>query len=291
MKKTVVTILILALTLALSQIALAEPSEALQTVYDAMIAADSEFSKTQALYAEYYEGVTLEAALADDGITFTLNSDNEYVESGAWTFALDGDNLVATVDDADFYGYGFAINLLNAAVTAQGVNTSLFNGYLGGLTLAGQEDNPYFTIVPAENEGKSKISVNIVGPYEMEGLDDMVLTEDVLAEQEYAPLSEEGTSSAINFGKISMIVNGNADSATFLVMEYGALDDLALQAITAAVKTLQPAGWEDFIANYTALEDAQTDAYTVTVNADEAAVGEIIDDANADYSAMIVTFG
>ena len=290
MKKTFVTVLILALTLALCQTALAEPSNTLQSVYDALVAEGSDFSKAQALYAEYYEGVTLEAALEDNSITVTLDSKNEYVESGAWTFTLEDDTLTTTLIGWDFYGYSMANSIMSAAVTAQGVNSSLFNGYISALGLTG-ETNPWLTYEDDEAAGTTTIAINIVGPYELNGLDDMVMTEGVLSWQDHAPLDEEDISRVVNFGKITLLVNGNAENAMFLVMEYGELDDLALQTILLAAKTLQPSGWEDFVAGYTALENAATDAYTVTVNADEAAVGEIIEDADADYSAMIVTFG
>lgn len=54
---------------------------------------------------------------------------------------------------------------------------------------------------------------------------------------------------------------------------------------------LQPVGWEDFIAGYTGLADAEGAGWSVRLNADEAAVGEIIDDIAEGFSYAIVHFG
>ena len=289
MKKEPVSIALLVLTviLALTPIALSEPSGTLQSVYDALVAEDSSFSQSSAMYAQYYEGVTMEAQLEDGGISIVLNSENEYVESGSWFFAEEGDCLTVTLASGDYYGMSMAQMIMSAAVSAQGVNPSLFNGYTSALTLTDQ-DSPYFSYEEDEASGEMKLSININGPYEMEGLDEMVMTEDLLLAQGYEPMGEDYMGRAINFGKISMVINGNRDGATFLVMEYGGLDDLAYQAITSAVKTLQPEGWEAFMAVFTELKDVEGEGFSAAINVDEADAREIIEDLPEEYSFAII---
>ena len=107
----------------------------------------------------------------------------------------------------------------------------------------------------------------------------------------YDALTEESTSCGGSIGKLLLIGNGNVDDFTILLGEHGGLDDLAFQSLINAVNIFQPAGYEDFIANYTELADAEAEGYTVQLNADEAAVAEIYEEANAEYSYAIIHFG
>lgn len=283
-------LLTLALTLALSQAALAGPSDNLKAVYDAMMAEDSSFSQIRATYASYYEGVTMDAALEDTGITVTLESTNEYVQPGSWTFTEEGDYLTITVENQDFYAMSLAQTMLTSAVSARGVNTSLFSGYLSALSLTEQE-NRYLFREEDEAAGTMKIGVNIAGPYEMDGLDELILTEERFATLGFDPLGESFISNVVNFGKVIMVINGNADSATILAMECGGLDDAAFQAITGAVKFMQPKGWEDFIAAFTELKDVEGENFSAELNVDEAVAGEILEDLPEGYSFALVRIG
>ena len=290
LSRAILVALALALLPALPGTALAEPSEHLQAVYDAMTAEGSDFNQSKAMYLEYYEGVTMEAALEESGITITLDSTNEYVESGSWTFTEEGDYLTTTLGSEDFYGAGMIQMIMSAAVSAQGINTSLYNGYLSALTLTDQESD-YLRQEENTEDGTTRYSINIAGPYEMDGLEEFVLTEEILKAEGYEPMGEDYTSRIINFGKISLLINGNAESAQLLVMEYGELDDLALQAAVSAAKTLQPQGWEEFTAAFTELKDMEGENFHVTLNADEAAVKEIIEDPSEGYSCAIIDIG
>ena len=282
-------LVVMALILTVSWTALAEPSDQLRAVYDALTAGGSAFNQSRDMYAQYFEGVTLEAALEDNGITITQTSESEYVESAVWQFVQEGDFLTVTLAPSDYMGVAMAQIVMNAAVSAQGVNTALFNGYISAAQMAGKETE--LVSYRQEEDGTIRIGFSVAGPYEMPDLDSFVLTEDVLKQNDYEPYGEAYLSRAINFGKISMVANGNADGAQFLVMEYGELDDLAFQAVTSAVKVLQPKGWEAFIAGYTELKDAEGEGYSAVVNADEAAVREIIEAPLEGYSCAIFTIG
>lgn len=292
MKKTTRTTIVMAtaLMLSFSQLTFAEPSDTLKAVYDALISENSDFSRSQAQYAEYYEDVSMNAELKDDGITIAIDSTNEYVEAGSWDFVQEGDYLNIVLEEDNYAGAFMAQMILSAAVSAQGVNTSLFNGYLSALTLTDSE-NKYLVYEEDEAAGTAKVSINIAGPYDMEGLDEMALTEDVLTQQGFEPLNEEYRSQVINFGKVSLLVNGNVDEASFLVMEYGDLDELAYQAVMSAAKVMQPKGWEAFSADYTELKDAEEDGFSAALNVDEDTVKEIIDDPAEGYSYAVFTIG
>ena len=289
MKRTLVSVAILVVTVivGLNTFAFAEPSEALQSVYNALVAENSSFSQSSVSYAEYFEGVTMEALLEDDGIRIVLDSENEYVESGSWFFEEAGDFLTATLASEDYFGMSMAQMVMNAAVSAHGVNPSLYNGYISAMTLTEQE-SPYFLYEEDEATGEMKLSINIIGPYEMEGLDEMVVTEELLIAEGYEPMGEDYMGRAINFGKISMVINGSAEEVTFLVMEYGGLDDLAYQAITCAVKALRPQGWEDFLSAFTELKDVEGEGFSIAVNVDAAEAKKIIEDLPEEYSFAVI---
>ena len=118
-----------------------------------------------------------------------------------------------------------------------------------------------------------------------------------------SPLTSEHISTAGTIGKLKVIANGTVDDVTILLGEYGELDDLAYQSIMNVVAMLQPAGWEQFAAEYKELKaggqdshqviesDADTDAYSVTLNLDLAAAREIIQDASEEDSFVLVRFG
>ena len=291
MKKTLSRLILLALALTLSLTpSLAEPSAALQGVYDALIAEDSYFSQTKAVYDQYYTDVSIEASLSDTAITLTLNSTNEYVQPGSWIFTEDGDALTMVLNNQDIYGAAMAQYIINAAADALGVNTALYNGYLSALALTDQQ-GPYMTQEADAEAGTVTIRINIAGPYEMEGLDDMVLTDEILRNQGYEPLAENSTGRVINFGKVSMVLNGSSDSSVFLVMEYGGLDQLAFEAAVAAVKVLQPQGWESFLAAFTEWKDLEGDGFSVIAAPDEATLSEIVEEKLEGYSSAVIRFG
>ena len=128
MKKTIlrITLLTLALCIAFSQTVLAEPTDNLKAVYDALIAEGSYFSDMAAIYAEYIEGV-LAAILEEDGITITLSFDGELYSS--WRFVQEDDWLTATMEPDDTDGEMMAGLLLLASVSAHGREPFLFDGY------------------------------------------------------------------------------------------------------------------------------------------------------------------
>ena len=276
---------VMAVVLLLPQVAAAEQNGIVQGVFDALLAEGSDYQQSKAANMEWYPEIKFEETLAEDGFTLGI-SGSEYLD-GSWTFTLDGDYLTSTFPLDDYNGFGMATIVLRAVGEYYGMNTSLLFGYIAGLGNMGLE-NKYFIMEDNEAAGTRTIKIYAAGAYDMAELDQMVINETALP---FGPLTQDFNSMSANSGKIIMVVNGSINYATILLGEYGGLDDLAYQSIINAMNILQPRGWEDFVANYTELKDAETDQYTVTVNAQEEAVREIIDEPREGDQWVIIRIG
>ena len=277
--------LTLILALLITHSAFASSSEPLQAVYDALMADSSSFQQLRDIYALYFEGAKLDAQLQDNSIIITLDSANEWMDSGEWTFTQDGEDLTATFAQEDYGGVTMVMTVFEAIADSHGVNSSLLNGYIAGLG----EENPYLSVTAEESTETVTYSVQLNASYDFEGIEKMIMTEDTVYFLD--ALDEEYVSRGGNYGKVILVMNGNVHSLTILVCEYGALDDVAYQDIVNAVSASKPDGWETFLAEYTQLEDAQGDTYSVVLNPDDTLVGEIIDERYEGYSYAIVRLG
>lgn len=277
------TLLTLAMALLLTQLAYAEPSEAVKGIFDALTAEGTDYSQTKALYAEYYPETVYEETLEGDGFTIAVTG-NEYMD-GSWTFTRDGDYLTASISGDDFSGMMLVMEVVSAVGDYYGIDSTLMSGYVNGLSALDQESDN-FSMVTDEAAGTYDVRIYIAAPWDMKELDQMVLDETVIS-----PMEEGYSSTAAHLGKLMMVANDNGDSVTILLGEYDHLDDLALRSMVNAVSILKPEGWESFVANYTELSDSTFDNYTVTLNATEDMVSEIIDDANDNYEYAIIRFG
>ena len=289
MKRILTLTMLLTLALALlAASALCEEADPVKEIFDAMVAEGSEYSEGKALYEEFFPGIEYTETLEGDSFTIAVTG-SEYME-GSWTFTREGDFLNVTVSSVDYSGMSMANQVLRTAGTLRGVNTTLLSGYIAGLQITGAE-NPFYRVEEDADSGTMTIGISLGASYEMEGLDQMAITEDVLNEYEYSELTEDYISRSLVMGKVTILMNGNRDSWTLLVAEYGGLDDLAYQAIMATVRASKPAGWEAFAEAYTALENAEGDGYSVTLEPDEEALREITEELFTDYHYAIVRFG
>ena len=286
MKKSARLISLLTLVLLLAQVACAEPDEAVKGIFDALVAENSSYSQTRAMYAAYYPGAVCEETSEDDGFTIAV-SGSEYMD-GSWTFKRNGDYLTVTLDEADFSGISMALNVIQAVGAYYGTNKSLISSYVNGLSALDIESEN-FKMSRDEAAGTTTLSIRISGPWDMKELDQMVFDETSLAL--YEPLGADSSSMGGSIGRMMMIANGSASDLTLLVGEYGGLDELAYRSIVYIVNVLQPDGWEDFAAGYTGLAEVDAEGYSVRLNVDMATVGEIIDDASEDYGYALIRFG
>ena len=258
----------------------------LEAIYDALIAEGSSFSDIAAIFAEYMEGAVLAATLEDDGITITLSFDGEVYS--AWRFVQDGDWLAAEMEPDDTDGEGMAGLVLLASVSAHGADPFLFDGYV---SIHEELDGKYRVI--EENGTEKKVSINIAGPYEydLEEMNGKAITEAYVRDGGRGPLGPDYFTGTVIYGKVSVEYIGNEDGAEFTVKEYGELDDLALQGIISVVSVLQPKGWEDFVASYTEMKDAQEASFTARVNLEGAALLEVDSHPEKGYSYAFFTVG
>ena len=266
MKKTTLRIVLMALILVLtfSQTALAEPSDSLKAFYACLVDGWT-FLNEEGTSAAYGDGF-LQAKLEDNAITITQTYDEE--KPLTWTFVQEGDWLTAPLGPDEAEGRSTAYLLLNDAISAQGVNVDLFLGYINALK---ELQSKYLTY--DESDGEKKVSVNIAGPYEydLDAMDGLAITEEYLLEEGWKPLlGEDYEMISLPYGKVNVFGAATKDGMYVTISEYGGLDDLAFRAIVSFVSVLQPKGWENFIAEYTELKDAEGADFIAQVNLDEA---------------------
>ncbi len=286
MKKIVkrMTLLTLALALLLTQVAFAEQDAAIQGVFEALVAEDSEYSQNKAMSVEYFPGTEYEETLNENGFTLAI-SGNEYM-NGSWTFTRDGDYLTFTTRSDDFSGMALTIYVLRAVASYLGMNPTLANTYANGVTTLNLENENIISTVD-EEAGTATLRIKIDSAWDMKELDTMKFDEQSLM---FEPLSEQQLSMGGSIGKMIMVANGTADDATILMGEYGGMDDLAFESMINTAKVLQPKNWEDFVQNYTELKDAEGAGWSVTLNVSMEQVAEIIEDGKPEYTYAIIRF-
>ena len=205
MKNTRLSIVLLALMLALvlmpagTRVACAEPSDALRAVYDAMLADGSSFSRTRNVIRDFDDGSSLEVVLEDNGISITeteWNEDSGVLESETWRFVQEGDWLTVTLGAEDNAYGGMASVVLDAVLSAQGVNPNLF---IGALNAMPELRSQYYLV--EEGETETKVSINIAAPCEldMEALSELALTEDHLRENGWPRIMTPPVSISVRF--------------------------------------------------------------------------------------------
>ena len=264
------------------------PSETLKGIYEALIAPDSDYSRNKAMYADYYPEVEYEETLGEDRITLSFKANgNEYFTDGSWDFVQDGDWLTSTFSGEDYAGIMNMMTVAMAIGTWFDMEPGLVSGYLNGLGVLDLESD-VFTMIEDEAAGTITCRLSIAGPWEMKELDQMVLNETVL---EDGALDETWTSQGGSVGKLQYMANGNADSFTVLIAEYGGLDDVAYQSIVNMVTLRKPASWEAFLADFTGLTALETEDYAVVPDPDDEVIEEIMGQRNDRYSYVLVRFG
>ena len=262
------------------------PSETLQGVYNELVADYSSYSQTKSYYDEYMPDVKYTEELGEDWFTIAVDSKSEYVESGSWTFMDEGNALTATVAGDDFTGMMLVQDVVEAVAFYYGIVPGLAQSYVNGLGALGINNDEFSMTENAD--GTTTFKIGTAGEWSMKELDQMVLSDKVL---EMEPLGEDYVNHMGSVGKIRMYSKGNVDSFTMFFYEYDGLDDVAYQSIMNVVKLRQPKGWESFVENYTELESVETDEYTVTIDPDEDAIFEILDEIDGLYSYVLIQFG
>ena len=290
MRRTIkrIAALLMVLCLAFGQTAFAEETDPVKGIFDVLTGEGSSYSEMKGLYRQYFEGIDFSETLEGDSITLAITG-NDYM-NGSWTFEREGDYLTLTVSDMDFNGAGMAAYVLQAVGAYYGMNGALLNAYVNGLSVVGIE-SPWFKSENDDEALTTKFSIYIAGPYDMKELDQMEPSEEILSMYGYEPLGEHYGSSMFNLGKISMMINGNAQGVTILLLEYGKIDALGLRSLKTVVSYMKPEGWEAFTSGYMELKDEETEDYSVQLNADEETVREIYPEIFEGYSNAVIRIG
>lgn len=262
--------------------------DTLKGIYEALVAADSDYTENKAMMVEYYPELEYTETLGDDRITISLKANgNEYFTDGSWEFVQEGDRLTTTMASDDYSGLIYMIYVAEAIGSYFDMETELVSGYINGLGVLGIESEN-FTMTEDEDAGTTTCSLNIGGPWDMKELDQMVLSEAVLDAE---VLDSEYYSQGGSLGKIRYMANGSVNSYTVLLAEYGELDDVAYQSILNMISLRKPAGYEAFLADFTELKALETDDYTVVLDPDDDTVSEIMGEKNDKFSYVLLRFG
>ena len=256
----------------------------LKSVLDELVKDGSGYSD----YKSYYPTAEFTEKIDGDKIMITAKGEGEYDPNGIWEYVQDGDYITYHNSDAsDYTGSMIFMYVIDAVADSLGMNSKLLTGYLNGLSALNIESDYYKETI--NEDGTSELKLYMAAPFEMKELDQMYVTEELLADSE--PLTNEFTSRANSVGKISILSNGSKSSLKILVKEYEALDELAVKSVVNTVNKYQPDGYEKFAESFTAFEDVTTDDYMVVANADDAAVLDIVEEKDDGYAYAIVTFG
>ena len=110
-------------------------------------------------------------------------------------------------------------------------------------------------------------------------------------------LTSEDTWKLMLVNDIFVYCSGNKDHLVITLGEWGMLTDNAYQSILTVVRNLQPAGYENFLSEYTELEQKTGTGYTVEacsfddIEFDEESGGKDMEEMLEDYQFMRVEFG
>ena len=155
---------VMAAVLLISQAAAAEQNEIVKGAFDALLAEGSDYQQSKGAYAEWYPEIKYEETLTDDGFTLAVSGSESM--DGRWTFTLDGNYFTSSFRADDYNGFGMAAIVLRAVGEYYGMNTSLLNGYIAGLSSMGLE-NRVFIMEDNEAAGTRTIRIYAAGAYDM----------------------------------------------------------------------------------------------------------------------------
>ena len=249
-------------------------------------------NKSYADYKSYYPDAEFSESIEGDSIVIKIDGVDEIVgiagTDGDYTYTLDGDYITYVSSEQDYTGPSMLMFIADSVADYLGMSKELVSGYILAVSSRGIE-NDYFLVQTDDATGETTYMLYVGGAYDLSLIDDMYIDDTAL---EYTDaLTEDSMSSAVNVGKIISRFDGSADEVRIAVGEYGENTELTYKSVRNLVAKLQPVGYEDFAAEYTQLDEVQTDEYSVTFGLDDEAVESGNFDGLDAYSFVIVTFG
>ena len=265
-----------------------ESSPLMQGVYDKLVNGAA-YAK---LREDYADVARFDATLKGDAIELRATAENEWYETmnGAWDYVLDGDYITFIAGREEYTGTMLFSTVCDAVADYLGMDVKLASMYRSAVSVTGAASD-YYIVERDEAAGTITEKVYVAGAYE--DMDAVLDTTYITGSQiDYLePLNDEFRSFFANAGKVSMSAEGTADAVDIYFAEYGGNTELTYQSMREVVRVLQPTGYEDFLADYGALEEAAAARYQVTfpTDADELpfAFGELGD----GYRFVKVHFG
>lgn len=260
-------------------------SAIMQGVYDKLVNG-REYTQTKGEYAGL---ARFEEALKGDTIEITAIAENEWYEamSGTWDYVLDGDYITLTTEADDYVGPMLFSSVTSAVAEYLGMDPELVSIYISAVLAQGL-DSKYFIV--EQNGGTTTEKIYVGGTYDMQSAVDSAYI-DRNALDYYEPLNEEYRSLYASAGKVKMSAEGTRDSVDVCMAEYGGNTELTYKSLLEAVQVLQPAGYEEFLANYTALEEAETEQYQVKFLTASDEIPFAFEDFSSNYRYVSVHFG
>jgi len=260
----------------------------LQRIYENFVKEGSGFDEYRQMMGQYYEDVAVTDKLEDDRIIITIDSTNEYVPGGTWEFIQDGDYLTCRIGAEDYFGSVLFVYFEDAVGEALGM-ADLYTSYIQGLEVLEKEND--YVISEQEENGITLKKLYDAGAFEMSGIEEMYVTEEV-AQSYFFETTEDDSFFSMPIGEIRFVAHGNKDSMKMAVGEYGENTDLTLQSLINAVQVIHPAGWEEFLDAFTGLREMEGENYKVTFEMDDETKEYLgIGDETDNFSFCMVVFG
>lgn len=221
-----------------------------------------------------------------DGNTITINASGEYL-NGSWDYVLDGDYITykSVSKDEDDYdaGVSFFMYIVNSVGKYLKMDDTLYTAYVSGISSLNMKSK-YLLLETKDNTSIYKIYVK--EKYDMKELDSMYIKEDTLM---FEPVGENNSSYYMNVGKINFTGSTLNGELTFYIGEYKENTDLSYKSIINTAKSLKPSQYEQFVSNYTKLEETKSNNYEVTFLSNDKAKEEV-NSYNENYKYIKVHF-
>ena len=253
-------------------------SSMMQGVYNAFLSEGSDYDDLKK--SDPY------TSLSGDKITVTATG--EYI-NGTWQFSRQGDYIVATITDDDFYGAMMFQYVCTAVGQYLGMDKHLMFGYIAAVGIK-KLSKEYITITDNAANGTTEYKVYAGGKYDFSDLNKIYLDKDALSDVH--PLKKNDINNIVNIGKISMYSFGNRNSVDIVIAEYGKQTSLSKKSLISAVKKLKPAGYKTFLKNFKKLSRQKTDEYTVSLPTAKKNLPEVFrNESGSKYKYVKVHFG
>lgn len=270
-------------------------------IFENLTKADSLYSETKAKFKDYETGeniVNFTESCDGNKINITAEAADKNSESyewykeseGSWDFVLDGDYVTFTKPQEDLMGESMLSMVLYAVCDYLGLDKDLAYGLITAVSVEKITTNYYMRELDEET-GQETFKIYAAGNWEIGSLlDGIYLDADTLTQNGLQSLGEESINCYFNIGKMGACINGDKNSVEIAVAEYGGRGDLTYKSLIDLVNTLKPNKYENFVKDYTKLQEVSANGYSVTFPTDPKKLPESFQDKVGNYQFTVVRF-